>query len=84
MTRRTVGLDDIVRDLKTHLEVVRSAMTQGYTQGMSEQQEAALAWLETFAAISLRVMADTNPSKIREAARLEEIKARMQGRQVLE
>lgn len=84
MTRRTVGLDDVVRDLKTHLEVVRSAMTQGYTQGMSEQQEAALAWLETFAAISLRVMAVTNPSKIREAARLEEIKARMQGRQVLE
>ena len=46
----------------------------------------AQAWaeVETFIAIALRVMAKTNPSKIRDAAMIEEMKARMDGRGVYE
>lgn len=42
------------------------------------------AEVETFIAIALRVFARTNPSKIRDAAVIEEIKARMDGRGVYE
>ena len=44
----------------------------------------AWAGVETFVAIALRVFAETNPSKLKEAMRLEEIKARMDGREVIE
>jgi len=43
-----------------------------------------LAHIETFCAVALRVMARTNPSKIREAARLVEIQARIKGHHVYE
>ena len=77
-------LDSVASDLNAHFETVRAGLTHGYTQGMTQGEEEALAWLETFAAISLRIMQTTNPSKIRDAARAEEIKARIQGRPVLE
>ena len=48
------------------------------------QNEAAWAQIETFCSIALRVFAKTNPSKLRDAAMAEEIKARIQGREVLE
>lgn len=56
------------------LEVIRSAV--GDTEEM--------AGLETFVAISLRLMAATNPSKLREVMRLVEIQARMDGKHVYE
>lgn len=77
-------MDMIVADLKSAFDVMRSELTGGYTRAMSAEGEAALAHLETFAAISIRVLNTTNPSKIRNAAMTEEIKARMQGREVLE
>ena len=43
-----------------------------------------MAALETFVAISLRLMAATNPSKLREIMRIVEIQARMDGRHVYE
>lgn len=43
-----------------------------------------LVGLETFVAIALRVMAETNPSKLREIMRIVEIQARMDGRHVFE
>lgn len=46
--------------------------------------ESKWADIETFIAVALRVMAKTNPSRIRDAAMLEEIKARMDGRGVIE
>lgn len=82
--RKGVEMDDIIRDIKAAFEVVRSEMTGGYTRGMTEEGEHALAHLETFAAISIRVLRTTNPSKIRDAAMTEELKARLQGREVLE
>lgn len=85
MSRRpAVGFEEIVQDLKAAFESVRAEMTGDYSRGMSERAEHALAHLETFAAIAVRVMRDTNPSRLREAARIEEIKARIEGREVLE
>lgn len=51
---------------------------------LSPEVDAALAGIETHCAVSLRVMAKTNPSKLRDAAMAEEIKARIQGREVIE
>jgi len=48
------------------------------------ENEAAWAQIETFCSIALRVFAKTNPSKLRDAAMAEEIKARIDGRGVLE
>lgn len=79
-----VGLDAIVQDLNLAFEAVRVAMTDQWTKPITPEGEHALAHLETFAAIAVRIMRTTNPSKIRDAARLEEIKARIQGREVLE
>lgn len=56
------------------LETVRSVV--GDTEEM--------AGLETFVAISLRLMAATNPYKLREVMRLVEIQARMDGKHVYE
>lgn len=44
----------------------------------------ALCTVESFVEMSLRVMAKTNPSKLREAARLLEIQARMDGGRIQE
>ena len=41
--------------------------------------DTALCVVEVFCAVSLRVMAKTNPSKIRDEARTVEIMARMNG-----
>lgn len=82
--RAQADIDAIVQDLKSNFETIKREMTAGYTRGMTAEAEASLAWLETFSAISVRVMRHTNPSKLREAARAEEIKARMEGRAVLE
>ena len=46
--------------------------------------EAAWAEVETFIAISLRIMSKTNPSKVRDAAMAVEIQARMKGIDVLD
>lgn len=43
-----------------------------------------LVGLETFVSISLRLMAETNPSKLREVMRIVEIQARMDGKHVFE
>ena len=82
--KTTVGIGSIVEDLKAAFADLRAEVTQDYTVGISERAEHALAHLETFAAISIRVMRATNPSKIRDAARTEEIAARINGREVLE
>lgn len=46
--------------------------------------QEALATLETFTDIALRIMAQTNTSKVIEVMRTVEIKARMEGKQVFE
>lgn len=46
--------------------------------------ESAWAEIETFCAISVRIMAKTNPSKIRDIAMTLEIQARINNRKVIE
>lgn len=46
--------------------------------------ESAMAEIETFCAISVRIMAKTNPSKIRDIAMTLEIQARINNRKVIE
>ncbi len=50
----------------------------------AHEPQEALATLETFIDIALRVMAQTNTSKIIEVMRVVEIKARMDGKKVFE
>jgi len=71
-------------DLVDAFRALRAEVTADYTSPISERAERALAHVETFAAISLRIMRKANPSKIRDAARAEEIKARLDGREVID
>lgn len=84
MTRAQIDMVPIVADLKADFAALREATTQGYTVPITEAAEHAIARLETFCAIATRIMRDTNPSRVREAARTEEIRARIHGRDVLE
>jgi hypothetical protein len=72
-------LDDIDRGMTAHLKTLREALQPEDDTPADE----ALCTLETFVALSLRVMRKTNPSKIRSEARTLEIKARMDGKPVL-
>ena len=69
-------IDEMKADLIAALAAVRDRL--------DPDLEGEWAQIETFCAIALRVMAKTNPSKLRDAAMIEEIKARMDGREVLE
>lgn len=64
----TADLVAAIQDIRRHIPI---------------ESEESLAHVETFCAIALRVMAKTNPSKLRDAAMTEEILARVQGREVL-
>lgn len=77
-------VSSIEADLVSDFSVIRAEMTDEYKRPISEAGEQAIARLETFCAISLRVMRKTNPSKLRDAARTEEILARVHGKEVLE
>ncbi len=79
MARARPDIGVMAADLARALESVRVLidLTQPET-------DSAWAEIETFCAIALRVFAKTNPSKLRDAAMAEEIKARIQGREVLE
>lgn len=50
----------------------------------SNPPEEAMASLETFVAIALRVFAKTNSSKLKDVMRIVEIQARMDGKEVYE
>lgn len=79
MPRARADVSEMAADLVGALARIRSMLDLS-----DPQTEAAWAEIETFCAISLRVFAKTNPSKLRDAAMAEEIKARIQGREVIE
>lgn len=56
----------------------------GGDQANTQKEGEALASVETFVAIALRVMAGTNPSKIKDAMVAVEIQARIDGKKVFE
>lgn len=64
------------------LSVVRAALVADRT--LNEEEGAALASVETFVAIALRVFSTTNASKIKDAMMAVEIQARMDGKRVFE
>lgn len=70
----------VERDLAAALKVLRDALDP--TDGTPV--DVALCDVETFAAVALGVMRKTNPSKVRDVARVYEIKARMDGVPVVE
>ncbi len=78
MTRAATDITSIETDLVAALRVIREALQP--VDGTP--QDDALTHVESFCSVALRVMKKTNPSKIRDCARTEEIKARMDGRAV--
>lgn len=64
------------------LAKVRAALVADRT--LNEAEGEALASVETFVAIALRVMSTVNASKIKDAMMVVEIQARMDGRYVFE
>lgn len=76
--RAKTDVTEIRRDIVSSLSVIRPLLDL-------EQEDIKHAWaeVETFCAVSLAVLAKTNPSKIRSEAMTVEIKARMDGRECL-
>lgn len=76
--RAKTDVAEIRRDIVSSLGVIRPLLDL-------EQEDIKHAWaeVETFCAVSLAVLAKTNPSKIRSEAMTVEIKARMDGRECL-
>lgn len=68
------AISSMTTTVMSDLEAVRKVV--GDTEEM--------AGLETFVSISLRLMAATNPSKLRDIMRVVEIQARMDGKHVYE
>lgn len=66
------------RDLCAALEAIRNAL-----EPMTDETLNAFASIETFCDVALRLMAKTNPSKLRDVARTVEIRARMDGVQFI-
>lgn len=64
------------KDLVDAIETLRATLSP--SDGSVEDH--ALCSIETFIDIALRVMRETNPSKIRDKARIVEIKARLDGK----
>lgn len=82
--KRAVDLPAIEADLRKDCDDLMAELTADFTRPISERGEHAMARIQTFMAIALRVMRTTNPSRLRDAAMTEEIKARIAGRQVIE
>jgi len=85
MTRRRIRTAQRVR--KADIDSIRNDVAEQllkFGPACRAIDEAGWALVETFVAISLRVMANTNPSKLIDAARTEEIKARIHNREVIE
>lgn len=77
MIRAYTDMREIERDITSDLQILAE-----HVMATPESMDAMCA-IETFVAVALRVMTKTNPSKIRDASRTEEIKARIDGRPVV-
>ena len=74
-------IDAIAREIAGHLEAIRAALDTQLIDGNA--LDTALCSIETYCAVSLRVMRQTNPSKVRDCARTVEIKALMDGVEIV-
>jgi hypothetical protein len=68
-------MDEVARELAEHLATVRKALDP--EDGSPE--DTAMCSIETFAAVAMRVLKKSNPSKVRSEARTVEIYARLEG-----
>lgn len=77
--RARTNVAEIRRDIVASLDVIRPLLDL-------ENEDVKHAWaeVETFCAVSLAVLAKTNPSKIKSEAVIVEIRARMDGKECLE
>ena len=66
--RARTNITEMRNDLIAQLYLLRDALP-----GMTPEQRDALAGVETFCAVSLRIIAKTNPSKVRSEAMTTEI-----------
>lgn len=73
MTRAQTKMDDVEAELSGALEILRKRVP--HVDG--DPVDFALSTVETFLDTAIRVMRQTNPSKIRDCARTVEIKARL-------
>lgn len=73
-------MDQVEAELTEHLKVIRDALKPVDDTA----EDYSLCAVETFAAVALRVMRASNPSKVRDCARTVEIKARLDGLPILE
>ncbi|WP_119154184.1 hypothetical protein [Caldimonas tepidiphila] len=73
--RARTDLASTEADVAADLKAIRAALAPAD----KSPEDLALCRLETFAAVAVRVMQKTNPSKIRDCARTVEIKARIDG-----
>lgn len=69
MTAARINVLEMANDIVEALSTVRAALPP------AEQTGDAMATLETFTAVALRIIAKTNPSKVRDVARAVEIQA---------
>lgn len=78
--RARTDIQTINDDLQENLKYFRERFQR------AKNPEADKRWteIETFCAIAIRVMAKTNPSKIRDVARTLEIAVRIHGGEVME
>jgi hypothetical protein len=74
MARASTHIDDLAAQIRGDMDILRAHMDD------SEEADHAFAAMEGFVAIALRIMAKTNPSKVRDAARTEWIKGLMDGK----
>jgi hypothetical protein len=74
MTRAFTNTEELAQQVRGDLDVLWAHLT------LNEDSEYAYAALEGFAAVALRVISKTNPSKVRDAARTEWIKGLMDGK----
>lgn len=85
-TFRSSGVERMAR-ARTDITSIRADIIDAvhrFRPHCQQIDEQAWAQLETYVAITLRVLAKTNPSKVADAARTEEISARLTGRECLE
>lgn len=81
MTKPTAQvIADMTNAVLTDLNIIK----QHLGPHTFNKTEEAWAGIETFIAISLRVFAQTNPSKLRDVMRTVEIQTRMDGKEIFE
>jgi hypothetical protein len=75
------NMNETARELAQELTHLRERLEAADL--LDATTDYALCSVETYCAVSLRVLKKTNPSKIRDCARTVEIKARMDGIEIV-